>query len=61
MIFEIVLWGFFSAVGWWGANYYLIDPYFPKHESVKADATLEDRSAKPKQIEKDLTQSERKQ
>ncbi len=33
MILEIVMWGFFSAVGWWGANYYLIDPYFPKNET----------------------------
>jgi hypothetical protein len=33
MILEIITWGFFSAVGWWGANYYLIDPYFPKHET----------------------------
>lgn len=41
MILEIVMWGFFSAVGWWSANYYLIDPYFPKHETkieeVKSD------------------------
>lgn len=32
MIFEIVLWGFLSAFGWWGANHYVIEPYFPKNE-----------------------------
>jgi hypothetical protein len=21
--------GFFSAIGWWGANHYVIEPYFP--------------------------------
>jgi hypothetical protein len=22
--------GFFSAIGWWGANHYVIEPHFPK-------------------------------
>jgi hypothetical protein len=22
--------GFLSAIGWWGANYYVIDPYLPQ-------------------------------
>jgi hypothetical protein len=29
MIIEYVLIGFFSAIGWWGANHYVIEPYFP--------------------------------
>jgi hypothetical protein len=29
MIIEYILVGFFSAIGWWGANHYVIDPYFP--------------------------------
>jgi hypothetical protein len=29
MILEIVMWGFFTAFGWWGANHYIIEPYFP--------------------------------
>lgn len=33
MILEIVMWGFFSAIGWWGANYYVVDPYLPKHDT----------------------------
>ena len=23
------MWGFLSAFGWWGANHYVIEPYFP--------------------------------
>jgi len=39
-MFEILVWGFFSAFGWWGANHYVIGPYFPppierKKEDVK--------------------------
>jgi hypothetical protein len=41
MILEIVMWGFLSAFGWWGAQHYVIEPYFPKHETkveeVKTD------------------------
>ena len=22
--------GFFSAIGWWSANHYVIEPYFPE-------------------------------
>jgi hypothetical protein len=29
MIIEYILIGFFSAIGWWGANHYVIEPYFP--------------------------------
>jgi hypothetical protein len=39
-MFEIFIWGFVSAFGWWGANHYVIEPYFPppierKKEDVK--------------------------
>jgi hypothetical protein len=39
-MFEIFIWGFVSAFGWWGANHYVIEPYFPppierKKEEVK--------------------------
>ena len=30
MIIEWVIVGFFSAIGWWGANHYVIEPYFPE-------------------------------
>jgi len=29
MIIEYVIIGFFSAIGWWGANHYVIEPHFP--------------------------------
>lgn len=29
MIVEMLLYGFISAFGWWGANHYIIEPYFP--------------------------------
>jgi hypothetical protein len=29
MIFEIFAYGFITAFGWWSANHYVIEPYFP--------------------------------
>ena len=29
MIVELLIAGFFTAIGWWGANHYVIEPYFP--------------------------------
>ena len=29
MILEVIVYGFFTAFGWWGANHYVIEPYFP--------------------------------
>jgi hypothetical protein len=28
-ILEVVVYGFFTAFGWWSANHYVIEPYFP--------------------------------
>jgi hypothetical protein len=30
MILEWIVIGFCSALGWWGANYYVIVPYLPE-------------------------------
>jgi hypothetical protein len=30
MIAELLVAGFLSAIGWWGANYYVITPYLPE-------------------------------
>jgi hypothetical protein len=30
MIVEYIIIGFLSAIGWWGANHYVIEPYFPE-------------------------------
>ena len=40
MIIEYILIGFLSALGWWGANYYVITPYLP--EPVFAEKKLEE-------------------
>lgn len=37
MIVEYLLVGFFSAIGWWGANYYVIEPYFPPAVESKVE------------------------
>ncbi len=37
MVLEIVMWGFLSAFGWWGANHYVIEPYFPPPIERKKD------------------------
>jgi hypothetical protein len=29
LILEWTIVGFFSAIGWWGANHYVIEPYLP--------------------------------
>jgi hypothetical protein len=29
LIIEWTIVGFFSAIGWWGANHYVIEPHFP--------------------------------
>ena len=29
MILEVFLYGFITAFGWWSANHYFIEPYFP--------------------------------
>jgi hypothetical protein len=40
MVLEIVMWGFLSAFGWWGAQHYVIEPYFPPPiERKKEDKT----------------------
>jgi len=31
--------GFFSALGWWGANHYVIDPYLEPKQVVKNENT----------------------
>ena len=30
MVVEYIVIGFLSALGWWGANYYVITPYLPE-------------------------------
>lgn len=29
LVLEYITIGFLSALGWWGANHYVIEPHFP--------------------------------
>ena len=37
MVLEIVMWGFLSAFGWWGANHYVVDVYLEPKTKVEKD------------------------
>ena len=40
LIIEWTIVGFFSAIGWWGANHYVIEPHFPQSITMeKKDET----------------------
>ena len=41
MVVELLFAGFLSAIGWWGANYYVITPYFP--EPIYAEKRIEEK------------------
>ena len=30
LVLEYILIGALSAIGWWGSNHYIIEPYFPE-------------------------------
>jgi hypothetical protein len=51
MVIECIFIGFLSAIGWWGANYYVITPYLP--EPVFKEKRVEDKKIEtPVLIEK---------
>ena len=35
--------GLLSAIGWWGANHYLIIPYFPPDPPSRAEREAEEK------------------
>lgn len=46
MVVELLIAGFFSAIGWWGANHYVIEPYLPppiERKEVKKEETKDDK------------------
>jgi hypothetical protein len=43
--------GFFSAIGWWGANYYVITPYLP--EPIFKESKATDKKEEPNIEKKD--------
>ena len=42
-VIELLFAGFISAIGWWGANYYVITPYLP--EPIYAEKKVEEKKA----------------
>lgn len=38
MVIEWIVVGFFSAIGWWGANHYVIEPFAPPPIERKKDS-----------------------
>jgi hypothetical protein len=48
MIIEYIVIGFLSALGWWGANHYVIEPYFPepivKEKKIETKQTDADKT-----------------
>jgi hypothetical protein len=50
LVAEWLVVGFFSAIGWWSANYYVITPYLP--EPVFKEKRVEETKT---EIKKDET------
>lgn len=46
MIAEAIVIGFLSALGWWGANYYVITPYLPEPVYAKKKVEAEEKPTK---------------
>ena len=51
MIAEAIFLGFLSALGWWGANYYVITPYLP--EPIYAEKKVEDKKQEVNKVLKE--------
>jgi hypothetical protein len=37
IVLELLIGGFFSALGWWGANHYVVDVYLEPKTKVEKD------------------------
>ena len=42
-ILEVIVYGFFTAFGWWGATHYVIEPYFPPPIERKVEEKKDDK------------------
>jgi hypothetical protein len=47
MAIELLFAGFISAIGWWGANYYVITPYLPEPIYAEKRAVEEKKTEQP--------------
>lgn len=59
MVIEYIFIGFLSALGWWGANYYVITPHLP--EPVFAEKKADETKAVPKEQQKTTTDASKNQ
>jgi hypothetical protein len=50
-ILEVVVYGFFTAFGWWGANHYVIEPYFPTPIERKEETKKQNDRTKEKNVD----------
>jgi hypothetical protein len=37
IVLEMLVAGFFSAIGWWSANHYVVEPYLEPKTKVEKD------------------------
>ena len=49
-IAEVIVYGFFTAFGWWGANHYVIEPYFPPSIERKEETKKQNDGTKEKNV-----------
>jgi hypothetical protein len=50
LVIEYIVIGFLSALGWWGANYFVIAPHLP--EPTKIEKKVESNEQKNEQTNK---------
>ena len=42
IVLEMIVAGFFSALGWWGANHYVVDPYLEPKVTIEQKETKQE-------------------
>jgi hypothetical protein len=54
-IAELLIGGFFSALGWWGANHYVVEPYLdPKPVTIEKKQEKKDDKPERKDTSSDI-------
>ena len=61
MIAELLIGGFFSAIGWWSANHYVIEPVFEGKPATveRKDEREELKQELKKEIKKELKEDKK--
>ena len=62
MIAELLIGGFFSAIGWWSANHYVIEPVFEGKPATieRNDEREELKRELKKEIKKEIKEEDKK-